>query len=316
MADRAGMNRPLATVVATAFAAFATVSVRAQEPAPTEQRDQGRLEERAKSMREQIDTGKQVKSHVRVSVRLKNGNKLTGVVKDGRFVERVDGLRFVDAQAQDRGAGIRLWYTSGIRNYVFVPFGDFAEYQVLQRLSKEQLEELEHELQQQEGRRAEREAEAARAAAAAKARDGKGTEGEPVADTPPAPGQEGVASKPDAEAKKGKTEQGKEAQSTEAQSAEAPKPAVMSEEQKQWFSLLQTYPPAAGWGKARRDEISRRLAVVGAKPSEMEQKFVTQFAAWEEACTFFAVDAEAPPAGDPAPAPATETNGRKKAKKK
>ena len=300
MADRAGMNRPLATVVATAFAAFATVSVRAQEPAPTEQRDQGRLEERAKSMREQIDTGKQVKSHVRVSVRLKNGNKLTGVVKDGRFVERVDGLRFVDAQAQDRGAGIRLWYTSGIRNYVFVPFGDFAEYQVLQRLSKEQLE-------QQEGRRAEREAEAARAAAATKARDGKGAEGAPVADTPPAPGQEGVAGKSDADAKKGKA--------TEAPSTEEPKPAVMSEEQKQWFSLLQTYPPAAGWGKARRDEISRRLAVVGAKPSEMEQKFVTQFAAWEEACTFFAVDAEAPPAGDPAPAPATETNGRKKKKK-
>lgn len=287
------MNRHLASVLALAVA----VSLRAQDPppAPTEPRDQGtadsrdqaRLEERARSMREHIDTGKQVKSHVRISVRFKNGNKLVGVVKDGRFVERVDGLRFVDAQAQDRGAGIRLWYTSGVRNFVFVPFADLADYQVLQRLTAQQLDEMEREMQLQEGRRAEREAEIARAAAAAKAQAANDTPvGETVdgsTDTPPAPGQEPAPSA-DAKSKAG----GKTGKDGAVEGAD--KKGPVTDEQRAWFALLQAYPPQAGWGKARRDEIARRLAVIGAKPSEMEQRFVDQFAEWEKACQHFGVD--------------------------
>lgn len=326
------MNRHLATVLALAVAA----SLRAQDPTPTptpapapvpaptptdppaaDSRDHGKLEERARTMRDQIDNGKQVKSHVRVAVRLKNGNKLTGVVKDGRFVERVDGLRFVDAQAKDRGAGIRLWYTSGVRNWLFVPFSDFADYQVLQRLTPKQLEEMEHEMQLQEGRHAEREAQAERTDGS-KPPESPPAEGDtvdaPTDGAPPAPGQEPAKPK----TKKGKDDGGV----TEA------KPDKQTEEQRLWFSLLQAYPPAAGWGKARRDEISRRLAVVGSKPSETELKFVEQFAEWEKACAHFAVDTEPKPAEEPAPvtepkgkkkekpaeeaAPPTETKGRKK----
>lgn len=284
------MNRHLASLLALAVA----VSLRAQDPPPappdqgaTDARDQARLEERARTMREHIDTGKQVKSHVRISVRFKNGNKLVGVVKDGRFVERVDGLRFVDAQAQDRGAGIRLWYTSGVRNFVFVPFADLADYQVLQRLTAQQLDEMEREMQLQEGRRTEREAEAARAAAAAKAQAANDTPaGETVdgaAETPPAPGQE-PAPAPDAKSKAGaKTGKDAGAESTD-------KKGPVTDEQRAWFALLQAYPPLAGWGKARRDEIARRLAVIGAKPSEMELRFVDQFAEWEKACQHFGVD--------------------------
>ncbi|MFY9344742.1 MAG: hypothetical protein WAT39_19780, partial [Planctomycetota bacterium] len=113
----------------------------APTPAPTPARSQ--VDKHASSMREQIVTGRTLQSHVRVAVRLKNGNKLLGVVKDGKLVERVDGLRFVEASALDRGAGIRLWYTGGTRNYVFVPFGDFAEYEILQQLSAKQIEQIE-----------------------------------------------------------------------------------------------------------------------------------------------------------------------------
>ncbi|MBL8751290.1 MAG: hypothetical protein JNK78_19185 [Planctomycetes bacterium] len=301
------MNRLLATVVVLA----ATSTVRAQDPpATSESRDQVRAEERARSMREQIDTGKQVKSHVRVAVRLKNGNKLVGVVKDGRFVERVDGLRFVDAQANDRGAGIRLWYTSGIRNYVFVPFADFVDYQVLQRLSTKQLEELESEMQLQEGRRAERQAADARAADAAKAR----AEGEATGDavTPPA---EGEATPPGTdEATKttaGKTKKAKAGDTKpEGEGAKGE-----TAQQRQWFALLQAYPPAGGWNKAKRDEIAKRFVVIGAKPSETEQKFVDQFAEWEKACSFFGVtetkEAGAAPAGETQ----TESTGRKSRRK-
>jgi hypothetical protein len=277
MADTTGMKRHLATVLCVATA----LPLAAQEPTPAPaRRDDNRLEERAQSMREQIDGGRTVRSHVRVLVRLKNGNKLRGVVKDGRFVERVDGLRFVDAQAQERGAGIRLWYTSGARNYVFVPFADFADYQVLQRISADELAQLESQLQMEEARRAERLAAAARAAT------GKAAGAEvPAPDgAPAAPGQE--------------SDQGgaKDTPADPATPATGPAGAggVETEQQRAWFQLLQDYPPAAGWNRQRRDEISRRLAVVGAKPSEHEQRFVTGFADWEKACAHFGVDADMP----------------------
>lgn len=270
--------------VATALCLTLTLPLAAQEPTPPRTNDQSRTEERAQSMREQIDGGRTVRSHVRVLVRLKNGNRLRGVVKDGRFVERVDGLRFVDAQAKDRGAGIRLWYTSGARNYVFVPFQDFAEYMVLQRLSADELAELEQKLQMEEARRNERLAAAARAANGKAQTPPPG--GDPT-DVPPAPGQEPAGGKPTGEPAKTDPTGG----DAEAKSA-GPGPE-QTDQQRQWFQLLQSYPPKAGWGRARRDEISRRLAVVGAKPSEHEQRFVDQFAEWEKACRHFAVDPEA-----------------------
>ena len=139
----------LLAVLAASAPLFAQVPT--ADPAP--KRD--RVEERSQDMRKQIDTGKHLMSHVRVAVRLKNGNRLQGVVKDGRLVERVDGLRFVDAQARDAGAGIRLWYSSGRRNYVFVPFTDLSEYEVEERLSQKQLDALEEELQMNETKREE-----------------------------------------------------------------------------------------------------------------------------------------------------------------
>src|SRR4030095_12287568 len=61
-------------------------------------------DERAQLMRDHMDTGRPLQSHVRVAVRLKNDNILRGVVKDGKIVERVDGLRFGDAQAREPSA--------------------------------------------------------------------------------------------------------------------------------------------------------------------------------------------------------------------
>ncbi|MEO6595406.1 MAG: hypothetical protein ABIP94_11700 [Planctomycetota bacterium] len=240
--------------------------------------------ERAQSMREQIDAGRPVKSHVRVAVRLKNGNKLSGVVKDGQLVERIDGLRFVEAQAQETGAGIRLWYATGARNYVFVPFADFNGYQILQRLSQKQIDEIERDMQMEESRRAEREAAQARKVVGkvepspAQAEEGDGT---PRA-TPEQSPKPVVPSK---------TEVAKDGTPvlTAAEKAEL-------ERQRLWFSLMQDYPSTAGWGATKRDEISNRMVVIGAKPSDKEQRFVDQFAEWQKACEHFAVKPEAKPA--------------------
>ncbi|MBL8729942.1 MAG: hypothetical protein JNM25_16070 [Planctomycetes bacterium] len=288
------MKRHLATALCLATAL--PLAAQAPSPAPAKH-DDSRLEERAQSMREQIDDGHTVRSHVRVLVRLKNGNKLRGVVKDGRFVERVDGLRFVDAQAKDRGAGIRLWYTSGARNYVFVPFADFAEYQVLQRISAPELEEMEKQLQMEEARKAERLAAAARSAVG-KATGSEVPEGAgAVGEVPPAPGQEpGAATEDTATGKTGGGKTGGGKAAGKDATTEPTKGASDVDQQRAWFALLQDYPPTAGWNQAKRDEIARRKVVIGAVPSAHEQKFVDQFAEWEKACQHFAVDKEAKPA--------------------
>jgi hypothetical protein len=129
----------LGAAVAVSATAQQTGARPAVEPPKTEEQ---KIDQRAQQMRDNLGAGRQVTTHVRINLRLRNGNKLTGVVKDGRFVERVDGLRFVDANAKDKGAGIRIWYTGGRRNFVFVPFGDMAEYEVLERLSQKQLDEI------------------------------------------------------------------------------------------------------------------------------------------------------------------------------
>lgn len=260
--------------------AFAVLSVcsalLAQDPAapaPKPPAPPDRVEQRSQAMREQIGTGRQVDSHVRVAVRLKNGNRLIGVVKDGRLVERVDGLRFVDAQARDAGAGIRLWYSGNGRNYVFVPFVDFAEYEVLQRLTAKQLADIEREMQQEEKKappvQGKTDAEVAATPPAEPAGD--------AADKPPSPAGEGVPA-----------------------AVPAAGDGAAAAQQRKWYELLAAYPPKEGWSRHKRDEIARRFVVIGAKPSEHEQKFVDQFAEWEKACAHFGIDAKVVEGGEAA----------------
>lgn len=277
----------LLAILAVSAPLFAQVPT--ADPAP--KRD--RVDERSQEMRKQIDTGKHLMSHVRVAVRLKNGNRLQGVVKDGRLVERVDGLRFVDAQAQEAGAGIRLWYSTGRRNYVFVPFTDLADYEVEERLSQKQLDALEEELQMNESKREEqiRRAEPAPAI---------GDAVTPTGDSPPAPSQEVALPKSD---KKGKASEQDPADKEKQDAASA-----LKAQQKEWVALLQDYPPAAGWNQQKRDEISRRKVVIGATPSEKEQKFVEKFDEWQKACMFFDVKTKSAEEG-------TEETGTSKSKR-
>ncbi len=227
----------------------------AQEPTPStprRERATSQTEERAQSMRKQIGEGRAVQSHVKVLVRLKNGNRLVGVVKDGKLVERIDGLRFVEAAAGDEGAGIRIWYTAGTRNFVFVPFKDFASYEIVQQLSNEQVQQIENELGMDRGK----------SDVVPSQGDAAGAKQGPPAGEPAAGGQ--------AKASDGKT-------------------TATDEQQKLWFDLLQAYPPTAGWGLERRDEIKRRFVVVGSQPSAAEKRFVDEYEQWSKACAYYGV---------------------------
>ncbi|MCA8974749.1 MAG: hypothetical protein KDC98_08505 [Planctomycetes bacterium] len=239
-----------------------------------------RVDRRSEEMRQNLGSVKQVKSHVRVQVRLKNGNRLKGVVKDGRLVERVNELRFVDADATDEGAGIRLWYSGGTRNYVFVPFARLSNYKILQRLSAKELLEIEQTLKMEEARREEmlqkqRLLEQQRLEAAAK----------PAGEVqPPLPGAVGDTGEAGGPTSKPADAGGKPA---------GVEPTAESAEQKQqrdWFALLQSYPPDKGWNEAKRDEIKRRFAVIGARPSANEQLFVDRYDDWLQACKHFGVE--------------------------
>lgn len=176
-------------MVASLVSGFAVAQVPAAPPGgtkPVSKKKADRVAERAKSMRNSITKGRQVKAHVKVMVRLKNGNRLRGVVKDGRLVERVDGLRFVDAQARDTGAGIRLWYSGGTRSYIFIPFVSLKTYEVVQRLSQKQLMDIEAEMQMAERRAKERAAKQARRARGEATGDVSGTA--PAPETVPVQG--------------------------------------------------------------------------------------------------------------------------------
>jgi hypothetical protein len=309
-------------IVASLLAAL----VSAQNPAPPggvkskPAKKTARADQRARNMRNQITEGRVVKSHVRVRVRLRNGNRLTGVVKDGRLVERVDGLRFVEAQARERGAGIRLWYSGGTRSYIFVPFESLKAYEVVQRLSQKQLQEIEDEMQMAEKRAAERKARAALKANGKAGGDAGKTTGpgnqpgnQPGGNAPPTveelgswkPGKPGAQATPVAGAEKA---EGAKAETAEVggdakpvagasgQDEKTGKAKVTTEEvQKKllWSELLRKFPPKMGWNEAKKNEIARRRVVIGANPSKLELEFVENFDDWMTACEQNGIDPNA-----------------------
>jgi hypothetical protein len=213
-------------------------------------------------MRRQMTEGKVFRSHVRVTVRLKNGNRMNGVVKDGMVVERMDGIRFVAAEASEPGAGIRLYYWNGRNNFVFLPFTDIQEYRINARVTADELALLEREDRQREAAEQQKQA-ATTTGDAPPVSTGDGSQ-QPPATTPPAPTP---ATTPPAKG-------------TDPQNG-------LTGELQAMYGLLQEFPPSGGWNQAKRDEISRRQAVVGAKPSASEQKFVDKFADWQRACAMF-----------------------------
>lgn len=288
-----------------------------------------RAEQRARDMRSQLFQRSATSGHVKVRVRLKNGNRLTGVLKDGRVVERVERQRYVPAAASERGAGVRLDYVAGTRGFLFVPFSRLESYRVLQRMTHAQLRELEQELQ-----RAERPAPAANPAAT----DGPASIGDPAAPQraatasprrlpPPPDGLDAwaagtaVAEAPPAAAAVQTPPAGEGADANTTASAEddaapvaAEKPTAeavaAAKQEAAWADLLRRFPPAAGWSEDKKQEISRRFVVIGAKPSPKELEFVERFTEWLQACAHAGVD---PAAGRP-PAPKSRGEARRAAR--
>lgn len=250
------------------------------------------IAEKTDRMRTQVQAGRPVRSHVRVVVRLKNGNRLRGIVKDGRVVERIDGLRFVQADADEEGAGVRLWYWDNTNNYVFLPFKDILDYRIQEQLSTEQLLAIEKDVTDAEKKKADVSTE------------------KKAGDVPPPPSDPVAADgtlepKPIDPAKK--PDDGKDPK--DQTKDDTKDPTKDADKLKQQVGLLQEFPPASGWSAAKRDEIKRRLAVIGVKPSPQEERFVSVFDQWMAACQTVGI-------APPTPAPGTQDSGATDGKKK
>lgn len=255
--------------------AMAAVPALAQQPDHREA-----VERQAQRMRERLEEGqRELRSHVRVQVRLKNGNRLLGVVKDSHIIQRADGYRFVKTDARDPGAGIRLWYYNNSNSFIFLPFDSLQDYQVKERLSTAQVLAIETQITEEQRRKeaeqkAEQEAQRLREIAG----EGEPPSGEetPAGETPPVEPQ-GETGKPAPKEAGGAGEAG---------GKETPAEAAQKEEAR-LLQLLRDYPPADGWSEQRKGEISRRFAVTGSRPTAHEQRFVEVFADWQKAVARF-----------------------------
>lgn len=246
----------------------------AQRPGGGQSPVRDRVERQVEEMRRQVVEGRVFRSHVRVTVRLKNGNRIRGIVKDGVLVERVKGPRFVAAERDDDGAGIRLYYYNGNRNFVFLPFRDIKDYRIDRRITALELAAIERASRQRE-QQERREREAAAAARVAQSAPHLPVSAAPGAETQPRDPVSGSANKP-----KGGADGKKTGKATGVDN---------KKKLHELYVLLQKYPPNDGWNAQRRDEIKRRLAVVGALPTAKEQEFVNRFAEWQQACKEFGV---------------------------
>ena len=229
-----------ATWILAALCATCSTAVLAQTPVTTRERIEREVAEKQRLMRE----GKVVLSNVRVTVRLDNGSRLRGVVKNGRFIERHDGLAFVPSDRVREDAGLRIWYYNQTNSYIFLPWTTISEHTIGEILSDEDVERMGLELD--ERRRAE---EAARAAAKAGKQAAKAKAKDPTEATT-------VDAKPE------------------------PEKSPLTPEQ---TALLEEFPPSGGWSLARLQEIEARKVRIHVYPSEKEQRFLDQFGAWNEA---------------------------------
>jgi hypothetical protein len=202
-----------------------------------------RIRRKVDTMRQAMRDGLIREYNVYVKVRLKNGNRLRGVVKNGRFVELVDGIDFVSAaRVSDKRAGMRVWYTVGANSYLFLRYRDIARYTIGSKLSDDQVKSIEHTLEQD---LADTRENYRRMRAATRARSGQPT------------------------LKGGTGNTGASSKIPELDEAQA--------------RLLKDFPPSAGWGKAKLDRLKTRRITLGVYPDERESRFEKVYAEWAKA---------------------------------
>ncbi len=206
------------------------------------------IRKRIQTYRAQMRAGTVLRTHVKVRVRLRNGELMVGVVKDGLFVERPAGLEFVRAEMTAKGAGLRLWYYNDTSGYIFLPYTMIKTYKVLRRLSDVQIKEIRDKILERE-RAARSRGEKRRKELANKQQElRKGV---------------GSAAKAERLAKKLADEEKKTAGNAKL------------------MKLLKEFPPSEGWGADKIKAINLRRLTIRVYPNPKERRFIEKFDEWK-----------------------------------
>jgi hypothetical protein len=191
--------------------------------------------------------GRLVKRNVKVRVRLRNRESLIGVVKEGRFVEKVKGLEFVPADIRTKGAGIRLWYYDDTDGYIFLPYTMIRTYKILKELTGVEIKAIRERIME---RRKKANDLAKKRLEALKRKEKEFLK------------NQSASKKLDKLAEKLKEEKGKR------------------KEDARLLALIKEFPPEKGWGPKKIEEIRIRKIAIGAFPDQKSKRFVEVFEDW------------------------------------
>lgn len=177
--------------LAILFPVLVTSALAAQSTPPDSDLhpDKQRVLDEVLRKRDNMRDGKIERFNVRVRVKLNNGAKLNGVVKNGRLVEREEGIDFVETDRKSADAGIRLYYFDETTSFVFLRWADIATHKVVMRLTDDEVRAIEKDFAERERKRQELQRQLA-AQVKAEKKPGPGEKGDEKADgpaDPPAP---------------------------------------------------------------------------------------------------------------------------------
>ncbi len=194
--------------------------------------------------------GRSLSANVQILLELKNGEKIKGIVRNGRFVERDAGLDFVPADKRIPGAGLRIWYYNNTSSYIFIQYKYIKNYRIIRRLSDLQVKEIGDKIREREKREAALARKRARERIEAIKRRLRGE----------------------------KVEEKLEKLAEKIQESEKEAKARMER-----AKLLKEFPPEEGWGPKRIQEINLRKIALHVYPNEKEKRFIQVFEEWQKA---------------------------------
>ncbi|MAE78092.1 MAG: hypothetical protein CMJ85_14615 [Planctomycetes bacterium] len=237
------------------------------------------IRNRIMEYRARLKSGELLRANVKVRVRLRNGESMTGVVRGGNFVEKPAGLEFVRAEMTTQGAGLRLWYYDATNGYIFLPYRIIKTYKVLKQLSDIEVAEILDRIREREPLAKKRGAERHQRLLAKQ---------QELRDASKATKKlEGLAQQ---------LEQDRKAKAKE----------------QELVALIKQFPPAEGWGEKKLHEMNMRRITMKVYPNAKERRFIEVFEDWKKG---FAIwkrleGSKATPTGGaktpPAPGPGTE----------
>lgn len=214
------------------------------------ERRRAAIRERIQRERARMRQQKVVQTHVKVRVKLRNGERLQGIVKNGRFVERPSGgLEFSRAEMTMKDAGLRLWYYNNADGYIFLPYKSIKTYKVLKRLTDVEINVIRDEIKERE--------RVSKAAAAQRLEKLKNKA---------------------ASLKDGKNA----AEKLDKIATDLAKKKVEDEENAKLLALVEEFPVSEGWGEERINKINIRRLTINVFPNAKERRFIEVFETWKK----------------------------------